>query len=299
MTRMSALCERRAAGQPWRGLQPKTIMGHKRSTSGFALAHVIKAELVEKQRVIDRLLDEASARADAIDLCGTEIRQLRAEVSQWKGKATDAFTEIKRYEDTIAEGSQFIQQKVGSPEELNAMNRATLIHICLELGERVKVVESEGAEYKQRYMEGQAARQKYAEQIKQLQDLSEAHMQQSYFIQKLQKRVAKMDSYKSTIKLQESIIGKMQKVVEAHLKTSALDAGGGGRNDLLDRLMTEIENSEQENEAEKRFQEKVDSSQERARNAEESLLKVQRQNEALETEMLSLKTRLRRWNSPY
>ena len=47
-----------------------------------------------------------------------------------------------------------------------------------------------------------------------------------------------------------------------------------------------------ENEAEKRFQEKVDSSQERARNAEESLLKVQRQNEALETEMLSLKTRL-------
>ena len=92
----------------------------------------------------------------------------------------------------------------------------------------------------------QAARQKYAEQIKQLQDLSEAHMQQSYFIQKLQKKVSKMDSYKSTIKLQESIIGKMQKVVEAHLKTSALDAGGGGRNDLLDRLMTEIENSEQE-----------------------------------------------------
>ena len=200
--------------------------------------------------------------------------------------------EIKRYEESIAEGSRFIQHKVGSPEELNSMNRATLVHICLELGERVKVVESEGVEYKQRFMEGQAARQKYAEQIKQLQDLSEAHMQQSYFIQKLQKKVAKMDSYKSTIKLQESIIGKMQKVVEAHLKTSALDAGGGGRNDLLDRLMTEIENSEQESQAERKFQEKIDLSNDRARDAEENLLKVRKVNEQLEEELQRVKVRL-------
>ena len=89
--------------------------------------------------------------------------------------------------------------------------RQTLIHVALELGERVRAVEAEGAEYKQRYMEGQAARQKYNEQTKMLQDLSEAHMQQSYFIQKLQKKVAKMDTYKSTIRLQESIIGKSRR----------------------------------------------------------------------------------------
>ena len=89
----AVLKEKGQLGSPGEGFSPKAVLGHKRATkAGFALAHVIKAELVEKQRVIDRLLDEASARADAIDLCGTEIRQLREEVLQWKNKANDAFS---------------------------------------------------------------------------------------------------------------------------------------------------------------------------------------------------------------
>lgn len=280
-------------GAPGEGFSPKQVLGRKRATkAGFALAHVIKAELVEKQKVIDRLLDEAKDRADAIDLCGVEIRKLRDDVGDWKQRAQDSATELVRERESHEQAGRFIQQKVGSPEELSVMNRATLIHVALELGERVRAVEAEGAEYKQRYMEGQAARQKYNEQTKMLQDLSEAHMQQSYFIQKLQKKVAKMDTYKSTIRLQESIIGKMQKVVEAHLKTSALDAGGGGRNDLLDRLMAEIEHSEENNQAEQRFQEKVETANERARNAEESLLVSKKTQAAMESEIDTLRKRL-------
>ena len=41
---------------------------------------------------IDRLLDEAKDRADAIDHCGVEIRKLRDDAGDWKQRAQDSAT---------------------------------------------------------------------------------------------------------------------------------------------------------------------------------------------------------------
>ena len=235
------------AGNIGEGFSPKQIMSHKRATkAGEALAHVIKAELVEKQKIINRLMDEAGARCDAIDICGKEIKTLRDDIIRYKSKADDATSEIAKYETAKSEASKFVESTVGSPEQLASLNRATLIHVTLDLGERLKKSDEERVELKKIAMEGQAARAKYIERQTQLNDLTEAHMHQSHFIQKLQKKVSKMDNYKSTIKLQENIIAKMQRVVEAHLKLSRRNDGSGSsqQNELFDKLMGEIEKSE-------------------------------------------------------
>ena len=65
----------------------------------------------------------------------------------------------------------------------------------------VQALDKERVELKKIAMEGQAARSMYMERQQQLNDLTEAHMHQSHFIQKLQKKISKMDNYKSTINL--------------------------------------------------------------------------------------------------
>ena len=176
---------------------PKQILSHRKATkAGTALAVVIKAELVEKQKMIDRLLDEASARQDAIDLCGDEIRALRGEVDSWKSKAQDAFLEIRAHENSVKESSRYVQAKLLVKEDLISLSRTTLIEIILELSKQCREMGMKYNEMSERYAEGQSARNMYAEQQQKLQDLSDAHLQQSYFVQQLQKKVSKMDTYR-------------------------------------------------------------------------------------------------------
>ena len=270
-------------------MSPKAMLSHKRATkAGTALAQVIKAELIEKQRIINRLLDEATARSEAIDLCGNEIRGLRKEVIEWKDVANEANQEIKKTEHNIATASKFVENTVGSPEELSSLNRATLIHIVLDLGDRLKKSDEERIKLKKIVMEGQSARSMYLESQQHLSDLTEAHLHQSHFIQKLQKKISKMDNYKSTIKLQESIIGKMQKVVEAHLKLSRRE-GAGNQNDLLDKLIYEIESSEKQTSEEKSSSDAIRKNEMTLKIKEQELAKAKREIEMLENDNKALR----------
>ena len=283
-------------GKVGEGFSPKQMLAHKRSTqAGQALAHVIKAELVEKQRLINRLMDEAANRSDAIELCGKEIRTLRDDVDRYRSKAQDATTEIAGYEKAKKEASKFVETTVGSPEELVSLNRATLIHVVLDLGERLKKIDVERVELKKIAMEGQAARSMYVERQQQLNDLTEAHMHQSHFIQKLQKKVSKMDNYKSTIKLQENIIAKMQRVVEAHLKLSRRSdsSGSSEQNELFDKLMNEIERAESDSREEKAAREQAKAQELAVRTLNQELLTAKRDLSRAQTDVQTMKEKLK------
>ena len=73
-------------------------------------------------------------------------------------------------------------------------------------------------------------------------------MEQSRLIQKLQKKLGTTDTYKSTIKLQERVIAKMQAVIEAHLRTTRQE-GGPEAAGLLDRIMQDLDRKGNEEEA--------------------------------------------------
>jgi len=221
---------------------------YKIDRASTALVSMIKSELVEKQRLIDRLVGEASARTDAIELCGREIRTLREEALSLQIAARTAESALRQRDEEIAEASRFVEDMLGSPEQLNKLSRNTLLHIAVDLGERYQKTVEEKEELKQLVAEAQAARMQFDEDKRTLSDLQDAHMEQSRLIQKLQKKLGTTDTYKSTIKLQERVIAKMQAVIEAHLRTTRQE-GGPEAAGLLDRIMQDLDRKGNEEEA--------------------------------------------------
>jgi hypothetical protein len=104
---------------------------------------MIKSELSEKQRLIDRLVGEASARTDAIELCGREIRSLREEALQMQQKLREAETALQLRDTEIADASRYVEESLGAPEPLNKLSRTTLLHVAADLGERLQVALAE------------------------------------------------------------------------------------------------------------------------------------------------------------
>ena len=228
-------------------LSPKAMLGRKRANgAGTALAHMIKSELIEKQRLIERLMNEASARVDAIEVCGREIRALREDVALWQSRAKDAEAALTKREGEITEASRYVQEVIQSPDTLTRLDRTTLVHVANDIGEKFKKADAERLELKRLVVEAQSARRQYQEQKTALEDLQEAHIQQSRFIQKLQKKQSKMDLLKSTIQMQERVIAKMQAVIEARLRTARQESGNTEGAGLLDKLLADIEKQDKE-----------------------------------------------------
>lgn len=253
---------------------------YKIDRASTALVSMIKSELVEKQRLIDRLINEASARTDAIELCGREIRSLREEILSLQTKARDAESALAQRDADIAEASKYVEDAVGSPEQLARLSRNTLIHIACDLGERNQKLILEKEELEELVAEAHASRMQFEEDKKTLSELQDAHVEQSRLIQKLQKKLSATDSYKSTIKLQERVIAKMQAVIEAHLRTTRQE-GGPEAAGMLDRILQDLERKGQEEEQTMAQAQAEEYERTRRRAAEEELKKEKHEANAL------------------
>ena len=260
---------------------------YKIDRASTALVSMIKSELSEKQRLIDRLIGEASARTDAIELCGREIRALREEVVRLQAAAKEAEGALQQRDADILEASRFVEDEVGSPEQLAKLSRTTLVHIACDLGERYQRVTEEKQQLLELVAEAQSARHQLAEDKKSLADLQDAHVEQSRLIQKLQKKLAATDTYKSTIKLQERVIAKMQSVIEAHLRTTRSDAGPEGAG-LLDRILSDLEKRGAEEEMSLAQAHMEEAERERRKIAEEALKVEKKAVEALTKQVKGL-----------
>lgn len=266
---------------------------YKIDRASTALVSMIKSELTEKQRLIDRLIGEASARTDAIELCGREIRALREEVVRCQAAAREAEGTLQQRDADILEASRFVENEVGSPEQLAKLSRTTLVHIACDLGERYQRVSEEKQELLELVAEAQSARHQLAEDQRSLAELQDAHVEQSRLIQKLQKKLAATDTYKSTIKLQERVIAKMQSVIEAHLRTTRSDAGPEGAG-LLDRILSDLEKRGAEEEMSLAQAHMEEAERERRKVAEEALKAEKKAVEALTKQVQSLEKDLQK-----
>ena len=92
-----------------------------------------------------------------------------------------------------------------------------LITVCVvsELGSRYKIADAERLELKRLIADAQCSRIQLADTLNKHKELEEAHMIQSKFIHKLQKKIGKVDKYIETIEMQEKVILKMQSVMKS------------------------------------------------------------------------------------
>ena len=89
--------------------------------------------------------------------------------------------------------------------------------VCVvsELGSRYKIADAERLELKRLIADAQCSRIQLADTLNKHKELEEAHMIQSKFIHKLQKKIGKVDKYIETIEMQEKVILKMQSVMKS------------------------------------------------------------------------------------
>ena len=92
-----------------------------------------------------------------------------------------------------------------------------LITVCVvsELGSRYKIADAERLELKRLIADAQCSRIQLADTLNKHKELEDAHMIQSKFIHKLQKKIGKVDKYIETIEMQEKVILKMQSVMKS------------------------------------------------------------------------------------
>lgn len=260
---------------------------YKIDRASTALVAMIKSELVEKQRLIDRLVGEASARTDAIELCGREIRTLREEAMVMQQKFKESVSALNERDQGIAEASHYVEELLGAPDQLNKLSRTTLLHVAADLGERLIVLQAEKKELEDLLAEAQAARRQFEEDKSALSELQEASVEQARLIQKLQKRLSATDALKATIKLQERVIAKMQAVVEAHLRTTR-PAGGPEAAGLLNRLLEDLERQGHEEELSLAQAHQEEQERGRRKLAEEELKREKAETEKLRRQIKQL-----------
>lgn len=189
-------------------------------------------------------MDEAAARTDAIQFCGREIRALRDETAELRLKIRELESAVEQRDKASAEAVQFVEDVLKAPERLTHLSRETLVNVAAEMGKKYKKTDEERLELKRIAAEAKSARQQYQEQQKALAELNDAHIQQSQVLQKMQKKMGKVEAYKSTILMQERVISKMQAVIESRLRTARRE--GGEAAGLLDKLLKDIERQERE-----------------------------------------------------
>lgn len=84
-----------------------------------------------------------------------------------------------------------------------------------ELGTRYKTADAERLDLKRLVADAQSSRIQLGDAINKHKALEDAHLIQSKFIHKLQKKLSKVDTYTETIEMQEKVIMKMQSVIES------------------------------------------------------------------------------------
>lgn len=84
-----------------------------------------------------------------------------------------------------------------------------------ELGTRYKTADAERLDLKRLVADAQSSRIQLGDALNKHKTLEDAHLVQSKFIHKLQKKLSKVDTYTETIEMQEKVIMKMQSVIDS------------------------------------------------------------------------------------
>ena len=203
--------------------------------SSLHLIDMLSNEIKEKQRLVDRLLTENSAKAQTIAQQSKCTESLHKEISKLKVCLAENRAALSYREQESSAAVRLAEDGVDSHTSLQQYSRPVLIQTVIECCNRLKKVDQERLDLKKIMGDSVSIRKQFAALNKVYRELQDAHMSQSKHIQKMQKQYDKVKTYQNTIVMQEKVISKMQSVIESHLRTSATTMvalsnriGGGG-----------------------------------------------------------------------
>jgi hypothetical protein len=109
-------------------------------------------------------------------------------------RLTETQAALSHRNEVTDEALHFIEQLSGSADDLHTCDRNELVNIVLVAGSKYKKLKNENLELKAMVQDNKSARMQLSRVQEQYQELQEAHLMQSNFIQKLQKQQDKVGS---------------------------------------------------------------------------------------------------------
>ena len=117
-----------------------------------------------------------------------------------------------------AESNAMTEKVLKSGTALKDMDATTLVSILNQMREQLNTSEKEKVELQQVLRSAKSAVDQFTVMKKDYRELQDAHVVQTKQLQKMQKKYAQLETYKSTIMTQEKVIAKLQSVIEAKIK---------------------------------------------------------------------------------
>jgi hypothetical protein len=184
------------------------------------------------------LLAQNKSLKKAIDECRIEITGLRADNAQNKAalqeKARKNVEEVQRNEDMARMLTELVQSNDEKSKDVLQKGPIQEFHhkdlVQLSKAQLLALAQISTVKYidiKRKLQNEQALQQEVGElkqklaTITQARDDLESNMfLQNKYLQKMQKQIAQVENYRSTISMQEKVIAKMQSVVESKMATA-------------------------------------------------------------------------------
>lgn len=173
----------------------------------------LRNTILEKQAAIERMNGELTRHREAIKSCGEEIMDLRRKQSALETEKISQQRQAQRVQEQenreTEEVCQMLDTDLGTIREYPDQ----AAHHFQQLAKLYKQSQAELRTVKHDLGASQRRSTGYEQLSSKFKDLESNHLMQAAFIQKLQRQVSKMDAYKSTIRTQETVITKLEKLL--------------------------------------------------------------------------------------
>ncbi|KNC54800.1 uncharacterized protein AMSG_01652 [Thecamonas trahens ATCC 50062] len=174
---------------------------------------ILTNDIQNKQDMIDRLLTEVDEKASAIKTLGADVMRLRKENTMLRVQITELSTQLEdRHADALSNAET---------RGVDGLDHDELVRRHIALSRRYKADMRRFQENQLRVEKLQNAVIKHNEAEKSYLELEEAHTAQAAFIMQLQTENSSVNKFKQVIADQETIIARLEHLVEANGAASA------------------------------------------------------------------------------
>ncbi|KAF0691271.1 Aste57867_17449 [Aphanomyces stellatus] len=195
-------------------------------------------ELSTKQALVDKMQKEMDKRTNAIKSCGVEIVDLRKSLQKKDQQIQTLQMKLNNYELLEQRQQEEIRLCLDG-HGLNATSFPILAQQYTKLQTKHNELDASHALLSRKILEARNFEAELLELKMQHRKLEDAHVAQATFIQKANAETQKLGVYKQTIATQETVIGKLEKLVESKLADTKATAIGPNVHAEIFRLRLE------------------------------------------------------------
>ena len=175
---------------------------------------LLSRELQQKQDLIHRLMKENDEKSDALKLTGAEIIDLRRQIKLLQSE--NALLRKRLHEE------EEIDVRTVVSKEVERMNNEELKLKIIKIAQMYRNERGRNEEFEKVIRQAQDEVSEAYKYKAELDKLREKHEKDLHKLQKVQVQVDKTRMYRETIKKQEAVISKLEKLLDKTLKDSQL-----------------------------------------------------------------------------